>query len=193
MWTLAAWINNLFYQLQLASVLIYYAICGMCVFPDHCSIHGLIGVVHFIFFVWKEDSYILLCHAYSMMTNTHDDVIKWKHFPHCWPFVRGIHWSPVNSPHRGHWRGALMFSLICAWLNGWVNSREVSDLRRHRAHYDVIVISMVEQCILWSYLCYNVVQDFACGCPVTPQLHDIGRHSAEYKYIYICIYIYIYI
>ena len=50
----------------------------------------------------------------------HDDVIKWKHFPHYWPFVRGIHRSPVNSPHKGQWRGALMFSLICVWINGWV-------------------------------------------------------------------------
>ena len=43
----------------------------------------------------------------------HDDVIKWKHFLRYWPFVRIIHRSPVNSPHKGHWRGALMFSLIC--------------------------------------------------------------------------------
>ena len=42
-------------------------------------------------------------------TEHHDDVIKWKHFPHCRPFVRGIHRSPVNSPHKGQWRGALMF------------------------------------------------------------------------------------
>ena len=45
--------------------------------------------------------------------NMHDDVIKWKHFPRYWPFVRGIHRSPVNSPHKGQWRGALKFSLIC--------------------------------------------------------------------------------
>ena len=44
----------------------------------------------------------------------------------------------VNSPHKSQWRGALMFSLICAWMNGWVNNREAGDLRRHRAHYDVI-------------------------------------------------------
>ena len=44
----------------------------------------------------------------------HGDVIKWKHFPRYWPFVWGIHRSPVNSPHKGQWRGALMFSLICA-------------------------------------------------------------------------------
>ena len=70
----------------------------------------------------------------------HDDVIKWKHFPRYWPFVRGIHRSPVNSPHKGQWRGALMFSLICARINGWVNNREAGDLRRYRAHYDVIVM-----------------------------------------------------
>ena len=39
----------------------------------------------------------------------HDDVIKWKHFPRNWPFVRGIHRTAVNSPHKGQWRGALMF------------------------------------------------------------------------------------
>ena len=54
--------------------------------------------------------------------NCHDDVIKWKHFPRYWPFVWGIHQSPVNSPHKGQWRGALMFSLICAWINVWVNN-----------------------------------------------------------------------
>ena len=48
--------------------------------------------------------------------------------------------SPVNSPHKGQCRGALMFSLICVWINGWVNNREAGDLRRHRAHYDVTVM-----------------------------------------------------
>ena len=71
----------------------------------------------------------------------HDDVTKWKHFPRYWPFVRGIHRSPVNSPHKGQWRGALMISLICVWINGWVNNREPGDLRRYRAHYDVIVMT----------------------------------------------------
>ena len=47
-----------------------------------------------------------------------DDVIKWKHFPRYWPFVQEIHRSPVNSPHKGQWCGALMFSLICVWING---------------------------------------------------------------------------
>ena len=70
----------------------------------------------------------------------HDDVIKWKHFPRYWPFVRGIHRSPVNSPHKGQWRGALMFSLIYVWINDWVNNREAGDLRRYRAHYDIMVM-----------------------------------------------------
>ena len=62
----------------------------------------------------------------------HDDVIKWKYFPRYWPFVRGI--------HKGQWRGALMFSLIYAWIKDWVNNREAGDFRRQRGHYDVIVM-----------------------------------------------------
>ena len=77
----------------------------------------------------------------EILGNQHDDVIKWKYFPRYWPFVRGIHRSPVNSPHKGQWRGALMFSLICARINGWVKTREAGDLRRYHAHYDVIVMS----------------------------------------------------
>ena len=73
-------------------------------------------------------------------SDVHDDVIKWKHFPRYWPFGWGIHRPPVNSPHKGQWRGALMFSLICVWINDWVNNREAGDLRRYRAHYDVTLM-----------------------------------------------------
>ena len=57
--------------------------------------------------------------------------------------------GPVNSPHKGQWRGALMFSLICGefmfslicvWINDWVNNCDTGDLRRHRGHCDVIVM-----------------------------------------------------
>ena len=68
----------------------------------------------------------------------------WRHqmetFSASLAFVRGIHRSPVNSPHKGQWRGTLMFSLICAWTNGWVNNLEAGDWRRHRAHYDATVM-----------------------------------------------------
>ena len=49
--------------------------------------------------------------------------------------------SPVTGefPAQSEWRGALIFSLFCAWINAWVNNREAGDLKRHRAHYDVIV------------------------------------------------------
>ena len=80
-----------------------------------------------------------------MVFTLHDDVIKWKHFPRYWPFVRGIHRSPVNSPHKCQWRGALMSSLICVWINMincWVNNREAGDLRRYRAHHEVIVMRL---------------------------------------------------
>ena len=43
-------------------------------------------------------------------------------------------------PHKGQWRGALMFFSICIWIIGWVNAGEADDLRRHRAHYDVTVV-----------------------------------------------------
>ena len=78
--------------------------------------------------------------VFSWVSERHDDVIKWKYFPRYWPFVRGIHRSPVNSPHKGQWRVALMFSLICTWINGWVINRKAGDLRCHRAHYDVTVM-----------------------------------------------------
>ena len=68
----------------------------------------------------------------------HDDVIKRKHFPRHWP---------LDSPHEGQWRGALMFSLICAWINRWVNNGDVGDLRRHRTHYDVTVMRWPMPCI----------------------------------------------
>ena len=74
-------------------------------------------------------------------TQCHDDVFKWKHFPRYWAFVRGIHRSLVNSPHKGQWRGTLMFFFICAWGNGWVNNSEAGDLRHHRTYHDVTAMA----------------------------------------------------
>ena len=76
-----------------------------------------------------------------------DKIPWWRHqmenIPRYWPFVRGINRLPVNSPHKGQWRGALVLSLICVWINGRVNNREAVDLRRYRVHYDVIVMPLV--------------------------------------------------
>ena len=121
----------------------------------------LFKFLNFSFFMFWETSTISLASLVSSFQGTYyamfcmlyyefamylerkkhfDWLIKWRHIPRYWPFVRGIHRSPVNSPHKGQWRGALVFSLIYAWLSGWVNYREAGDLRRHRAHYDVTVM-----------------------------------------------------
>ena len=71
----------------------------------------------------------------TMMTSSNEK------FPRYWPLVRGIHRSPVNSTHKGQWRGALVFPLTCARIHGWVNNREAGDLRRHRGNYDVTVMT----------------------------------------------------
>ena len=79
----------------------------------------------------------------------------------------GIHRSPVNSPHESQWRGALMFSLICAWIHGWVNNHEAGNLRRYRVHYDVIVMKSRDitttnvlffsraYCFRWNARCWH--------------------------------------
>ena len=101
----------------------------------------------YIFILWSAFQGIpLSINQYSGLPNglaPHDDVIKWKHFPRYWPFVREIHRSPVNFPHKGQWRGALMFSLMYAWINDCVNNREAGDLRLQHGHYDVIVMQQM--------------------------------------------------
>ena len=66
----------------------------------------------------------------------------------------GNYRSPVNSPHKGRWRRALMFSLIYARIYGWINNPEAGDLRRHLAHYDDIVMfnEIVDRDIYVNYL-----------------------------------------
>ena len=85
-------------------------------------------------------TYISFTLSVSYIHPAHDDVIKWKHFPRYWPFMQGIPRSTANTLHKGQWRVALILSLICAWINSWVNNREAGDFRRYRAHYDVIVM-----------------------------------------------------
>ena len=59
--------------------------------------------------------------------------------------------SLVNSPHEGQWRRALIFSLICALINGCVNNREAGDLRRHQAHYDITVTLFLANSSRWHW------------------------------------------
>ena len=71
----------------------------------------------------------------TVMTSTNGNI-----FLRYWLFVQGIHWSPVNTPHKGQWRRTLMFSLICVWINTFVNNCEVGDLKCHHTHNDIIVM-----------------------------------------------------
>ena len=117
------------------------------------SVKGAIGISPIIIFNFsREPSNSMIisvewesqkCHrSYIVMPMTtpnslYDDVIKWKHFSRYWPFVQGIHRSPMNSPHKGQWHGALMFPLICVWIKGCANNREAGGLRRH---YDITIM-----------------------------------------------------
>ena len=85
----------------------------------------------------------------QMASNAENVSIWWRHHgktwryqmeknPCYWTFVREIHQSPVDFPHKGQWHGAL-FSLICAWIHRWANNRDAGDLRRHCAHYDILM------------------------------------------------------
>ena len=111
----------------------------------------------------------------------HDDVIKWKHFPRNWPFVQGIHRSPVNSPHKGQWRGALMFSVICVWMNGWVNNGEAGDLWRYRSHYDATV--------MLGFLCNKLLTylsstncNFLCNLHFAFHSTDVRMRAMAFKW-----------
>ena len=129
-------------------------------FRSQCvkSSAGLSPIIQRKTFSKISPSQLTCCPLRKLIPHQHGDVIKWKHFPRYWPFVWGIHRSLVNSPHKGQWRGALMFSLICAWIYGWVNNRKAGDLRRHCAQYDVTVMvyyfrngrySSVPRCPMW--------------------------------------------
>ena len=106
------------------------------VIPFAFKIHVGIG--------WGDDMLptyhqVISLNVWRPIFGIHDDVIKRKHFPRNWPFVRGIVWLTVNSPCKGQWRSALLFPYICDWRS-WVNNREAGDLRRYRAHYDITVM-----------------------------------------------------
>ena len=85
---------------------------------------------------WQQ----LLMTALVGEPNGHDDVNTWKHFPRYWPFVRGIHQSPVNSLQKGQWRGALdaFFDLH---LNKRLSKQSIRWwFKTPSHHYDVTVM-----------------------------------------------------
>ena len=80
-------------------------------------------------------SSLLFSSLLFMMTSSKGNIFRVTG-PLCGEFT-----GPGEFPHKGQWRGALMFSLICVWMSSWANNREAGDLRRHRGNYDVNVSS----------------------------------------------------
>ena len=64
---------------------------------------------------------------------------------------------PGEFPHKGQWRGALMFSLICVWINDWVNNGEAGNFRCYPAHYDVTVMYYMQ-----DFNNFSVMKQFYC-------------------------------
>ena len=109
----------------------------------------------------------------NMVSCTHNDFIQWKHFPRYWSLVQGIHRSTLNSPHKGQLRGALMLSLIYAWINGWVNNCEASDLRRYRTHYDVTV--MLRRNFRMSLILFAITLKNSFWCHLDSNLAELTK------------------
>ena len=94
-----------------------------------------------------------------MMTSSNRDIFRY------WPFGRWIHQSPVDSPNKGRWRRALMFSLICAWTNGCANNQDADDLRRNHAHYDVTVLLLLRHDAVARFLADESAGPRVCWWP----------------------------
>ena len=76
---------------------------------------------------------------YHITPNTHYGVMQWKRFLRYRPFVKGTHRPSVDSPHKGPVTRTLMLFFDVS-LNSWINRRVASNLRRHNAQCDVIVM-----------------------------------------------------
>ena len=97
----------------------------------------------------------------------------------------GIHLSPVNSPHKGQWRGALVFSSICVWINGWVNIREAGDLKRHRAHY-IYMVYIIFDTRICRQMRYITGCSFSsvCHLPLPPDYNiKLYKQKIQHKII----------
>ena len=92
----------------------------------------------------------------DMMTSSNGNIFRAT--GHVCRDFTGLRW---NSPHKGQWRGALIYSLICVWINGCVNNRGAGDFRRYCAHYDISIMLRINLYhehwiyMIWLYMnCY---------------------------------------
>ena len=121
------------------------------------SLHKMCNILAvFIAEAWPNDLEDTEQGEKSFMMSSSNENISRVTGPLCEEFT-----GPGEFPaHKGQWRGALMFSLICAWINDWVNKREAGDLRRHRGHYDVnVMITRDAPSYTSDRLCHISTQD----------------------------------
>ena len=133
-------------------------------------------ISHEVYIVELPEDILVALISTETLRYLHDDVIKWDHFPRYWPFVRGIHRSPVNSPQKGQWHGALILSLMCVSINSWVNNHKAGDLRRYRVHYDVSIMHLrycvhfvlfrIPLAVTWPLLVFQWYHLICRSCPI---------------------------
>ena len=133
--------------------------------------------------VWKNCSFLLciiiivLVYLFALNEMNEVPIISWwRHQMETFSALLALcaAWdctpSPVDSPHKGQWRGALMFSFICAWINGWANNRMAGDSRRHRALCDATVkFTFLSSACFWQcndlFVVYGRTScKTMCGC-----------------------------
>ena len=108
-----------------------------------CNIFFIPVWFAFTVFLWSDFLSCTCQQWWDKEGQSHDDVIKWNHFPRYWSFVRGM-WIPLPKASDA--------KLWCfLWSSPWVNNREGGDLRRHRAHYGVIVMNQYK---VWNEIIY---------------------------------------
>ena len=136
---LFTWIEYQVVCISMSLVVLLYGKTNATLFCNFVTMiwEGFLGALQCHIRSWWHIQYNTLC-----MMVIHNDVVKWKHFPHNWPFVWGIHWSPVNSPYKGQCYRDLLLSLIYTWTSivYWVNNWDTSGLRCHRTQYDITVM-----------------------------------------------------
>ena len=125
--------------------------------------------------VWQNE---MNQNSYIGKQKYHDDILKWKYFLHYWPFVRGIHQSLVDSPHKFQRCRALIFSLICAWTNGWVNTGDAGDLRCYHAYYNITAMMWLQHPCYDIWLTNNICCSFIvitvwCRHSITTFIHKL--------------------
>ena len=80
-----------------------------------------------------------------MMTSSNANIFSVTG-PLCGEFT-GPRWIPRTKASDAElW----CFLWSAHWINGWVNNGEAGDLRRHRAHYDVIIMLELNMSSLWT-------------------------------------------